>query len=79
MLKDISRARLLKAWCAAVVVIAACAVVLGAAVTVGNFALLLVTCLVPLAVMLILRPVAEPMSVAELLHSVNRPSNQARP
>ncbi len=79
MLKDMSRARLVAAWCAAVIVLGACGVVAGAAITISNGELLLVTCLVPPAVMLLVWRGAPPLTVAELLHSVNRPSRHARP
>jgi hypothetical protein len=79
MLKDISRARLVGTWCAAVTFIGACGVVLGAAVTMSNGALLLMTGLVPPAVMLLVWRGAPPITVAELLYAVNRPSQETRP
>ena len=79
MFKNISRARLACMWIAAVIVVAAASIVTGTGVTVNNGELLLVACLVPPAVMLLVWPAAQPPSVAELLHSVNRPSKEARP
>ncbi len=79
MLKDISRARLAGIWWAAVIVIGACGVVAGAGITLSNGALLLVAGLVPPAVMLLVWRGAPPVTVAELLHSVNRPAKETRP
>ena len=74
MLKDMSRARLAGAWCAAVIVIGACGVVAGAAITASNGELLVVACLGPPALMLLVWRGAPPVTVAELLCFVNRPS-----
>jgi hypothetical protein len=78
MLKHMSRARLVGAWCAAVVVIGAASVVAGAAMTIGNGGLLLATCLVPPAVMLLVWRGAPPATVAEVLYSVDRPAGDSR-
>jgi hypothetical protein len=78
MLKEFSRARLVGAWCAAVVVIGACSVVLGAPITIGNLGLLLVACVVPPTVLLLVWRGAPPLTVAELLHDVNTPSKDPR-
>ena len=78
MLKDISRTRLVGAWCAAVLVIGACGVVLGMPITVGFAALLLVTCVVPPAVMLLVWGGTPPQTVAELLYSVDTPPKDKR-
>ena len=77
MLKDISRARLVGMWIAAIVAVGACSVFLGAGLTVGNGELLLVACLVPPAVMLLVWRGAPP-TVAELLYSVEKPSTTTR-
>src|SRR4030095_11566510 len=53
MLKEVSRVRLVGAWCAAVLVIGACGVVLGMPITLSYAGLLLVLCVVPPAVMLL--------------------------
>jgi len=79
MLNNISRLQLVGAWCALVLVIAACSVVAGAGLTLGNGGLFLVVCLAPPAVMLLVWRGAPPATVAELLHSVNRPSKDTRP
>ena len=75
MLNNISRARLVAGWFAAVVVVFACSVVGGAAMTVGAGALWLFMCLVPPAVMLLVWPAA-PM--AGLLYAVNDPIKEGR-
>ena len=79
MLRDTSRARLVGALCVAVIAIGACGVIAGAGVTVGNGAVLLVTCLVPPAVMLLVWRGAPPATVAELLYAVDRSSKDVRP
>jgi hypothetical protein len=78
MLKDISRFRLIGAWCAAVVVIGACGVVAGLPLTTGYAALLLVVGLAPPAILLLVWRGAPPQTVAELLYSVNTPSKDVR-
>lgn len=79
MLKDISRARLAGMWVAAVIVMGACGVVSGIALTLDNGALWLVACSVPPAVMLLVWRGAPSLTVAELLYSVERPSKEIRP
>jgi hypothetical protein len=79
MLKHISRVRLVGAWCAAVIVIGALAVVAGVAITASNGELLLAVCVVPPAVMFFVWRGAPPVTVAELLHAVDEPSPKARP
>jgi len=78
MLTDLSRAQMVGVWCAAVVVIAACGVVAGASVSFDNGALLLVVGLMPPAVMLAVWRGAPPLTVAELLHSVDESPKEAR-
>ena len=79
MLKDISRARVAGMWVAAVIVMAAFSVAWGIALTVNSGAVWLVACLVPPAVMLLVWRGAPPVTVAELLYSVNRSSEKTRP
>ncbi len=57
-----------------VVVLAAASVVLGLSVTASTALLWLVACVVPPGVMLMVWPGAPPLTVAELLHSVDVPS-----
>ena len=71
MLHSISRARLASGWLAAVVVMFAGSVVWGAQMTVSSGVLWVVACLAPPAVMLLVWR-APSVTVAELLHSVNR-------
>ena len=78
MLKNMSRGRLAGMWVAGVIVVAAVSIVTGTRVTVSNGELWLVACLVPPAIMLLVWPASQPPSVAELLHSVNRPSKESR-
>ena len=79
MLNGFSRTRLIGAWLAAVMVIGAFGVVAGAAISISNIELLLVAGLLPPTVMLLVWRGAPPETVAELLHSVNRPSKDTRP
>lgn len=78
MFKHISRGRVIGAWCSAVVLIGACSVVAGAAVTLSNAELWLVACLMPPTVLLFVWRGAPPATVAELLHSVDAPSDESR-
>jgi hypothetical protein len=71
MLKSFSRARLVGAWLAAIGLLTACGLVMGLSVTLGGGMLLLATCLVPPAVLLLVWRGAPPFTVAELLHSVD--------
>ena len=56
----------------AVVLVAVASVVLGTRVTVATAAALLAVCLVPPAILLVLWPGAEPPTIAEVLHDVDR-------
>jgi hypothetical protein len=79
MLKDISRTRLAAIWVAAVIVMAAFSVVWGMALTLNSGAIWLVVCLAPPAVMLLVWRGAPPLTIAELIHSVDVPSKDTRP
>ena len=77
MLSNISRARVIGVWFAAVVVIFAFSVVGGAQMTTSASALWLVACLVPPAIMLLVwRPPT--VTVAEVLYAVNNPANAGK-
>ena len=76
MLKNVSRTKVIAAWCAAMAVLAAAGVAAGAAVSVGNGELLLVACLVPPAIMLLVWRGPPPLTVAELLHSIDKPTDR---
>ena len=73
MLKEISRARLVGFWFAAVAVIIASLVAMGVNVSVSTTAFLLVLSLVPPAVMLLVWHRDSPPTVAEILYSANTP------
>ena len=79
MLKGVSRVRLIGAWFAVVTVMMACSVAAGAAVTLNMGELWLGACLVPPTVMWFVWRGASPLTVAELLNSVNTPSKDGRP
>lgn len=71
MLKDMTRARLIQIWFAAVAVAAIIAVAVGVNFTASNAAVLLALCLAPPAIVLLLWPVYSP-TVAEVLHDADR-------
>jgi hypothetical protein len=70
------RSRLAGIWVFSVVVLAACSVVLGLSLTASTALLWLVACVVPPGVMLMVWPGAPPLTVAQLLHSVEASSNR---
>jgi hypothetical protein len=72
MLKDMTRARVIQLWFAAVVVAIAIGVVLGASVSASTAAMLLALCLVPPAIVLVMWPGVQPPTAAEVLHDVDR-------
>jgi hypothetical protein len=73
MLKDMSRLRSIQVWFAAVALVVAAGMAFGAAVTVATGAMLLALCLVPPAILLLLWPAEQSLTVAEVLHDVERP------
>ena len=79
MLRNISRGQCIGAWLALVLVIGACSIVAGVDITIGNGELLLVAGLVPPAIMLLVWRGPPPLTVAELLHSVDDRSAEVRP
>jgi hypothetical protein len=72
MLKDMTRARVIQIWFAAVALLVVCSVVLGASITVSTAAVLLALCVVPPAIVLLVWPGVQPPTVAEVLHGVHR-------
>jgi hypothetical protein len=68
------RSRLAGIWVLSVIVLAAFSVVLGLSATVSTALLWLVACVVPPGVMLMVWPGAPPLTVAQLLHSVDASS-----
>jgi hypothetical protein len=78
MLKNSSRAQVVGAWFAAIIVMFACAVVSGANITVSTGELWLAACVVPPAVMLLVWRGGPALTVAELLHAVDGSSKGGR-
>lgn len=72
MLKHMSRSRAIQVWFAAVALIVAAGIALGAAMTLGTGAMLLTLCLVPPAMILLLWPGIEHPTIAEVLHDAER-------
>jgi len=79
MLSNMSGVKLAGAWCAAVAVIGAGSVVMGASLRISTVGLLLAASLVPLAVVWFLSHNAPTATVAEVLHAADVPSNDVRP
>jgi len=77
MLKNVSRLQLAASWLAAVVVLFAVSVVLGANVSIGASELWLLACFAPPTVMLFVWRAPTP-TVAELLYIVNQPDKDGR-
>jgi hypothetical protein len=79
MLKHLSRTRLAVAWCVAVAVLGAIAVLNGVtAITLANAGLLLMVGLIPPAIMLIVWHGPPPLTIAEVLHAAGKPSKEDR-
>jgi hypothetical protein len=72
MLKNLTRAKLIRIWFAAVVAMIAGGASLGARVTASTGAMLLGLCLVPPAIVLLLWPGVQPPTAADVLHDVDR-------
>jgi hypothetical protein len=77
MMNQDSKFALAGAWCAGVIVLGACAIVLGVDLTIANGEVWLIACLLPPTLMLLLARDHRP--VAPLLRLVNRPSRDIRP
>lgn len=78
MFNTMSRAQLVGAWCATVALIGTASVAVGPAFSVATGALLLLAGLTPLAVVLLVWQGAPPVTVAELLHTVDSRSRDTR-
>jgi len=78
MWKSVSRARLIGAWFAAVMVMLGCRVAGGTALPINTGELWWAVGLVPPAVMLLVWRGAPPVTVAELRYSVTRPSKEGQ-
>jgi hypothetical protein len=77
-LKSVSRTQLVGAWVAAVTVLMAISVVAGASLTTGAGELWLAAAVVPPAIMWLLWRGAPPVTVAELLHTVDGQVKEGR-
>ena len=72
MLKDLTRSKLIQIWFAAIILIAAAGVAMGATVRFGTGALLAAACLVPPAIVFMLWPGVEPPTAGDVLRSDDR-------
>jgi hypothetical protein len=72
MLIDVTRSRSIQVWFAAVALIVAAGVVLGASMTVGTAAVLMALCLAPPAIILMLWPGVQSTTVADVIHGADR-------
>jgi hypothetical protein len=79
MMNGISRAGLAGAWCAAVIVLGACAIVAGVGITAANGELWLMACLLPPTVMLLVWRDRPPLPIPLVAHVVNSTAKEARP
>jgi hypothetical protein len=80
MLKNISTARLMGAWFGSFAVLAGAALASGVTLTVGNTLLWSVLCFVPPAVMTyVWRGGAQPVTMTQLLSSVDSSAKEGRP
>jgi hypothetical protein len=77
MLKNVSRMKLVASWFAAIIVLFALSVVMGANVSIGTSELWLLACFAPPTVMLFVWRAPTP-TVAELLYAVNQPDKGRR-
>jgi hypothetical protein len=73
MWTNLTRAKLIQFWFAAVAVLLAAGIVLGAALTPGTAVLLVALSLVPPAIVLILWPSLQPPTASEVLRGDRRP------
>ena len=72
MVKDMTRSRLIQVWFAAVALVIAAGIALGATVTLGTGAMLLALCLVPPAIIVMLWHGVRSPTIAEVLHDAER-------
>jgi hypothetical protein len=71
-MKNLTRSKVIQIWFAAVLLIVVAAVTFGVAVTIGTGAMLLVMSLVPPAVVLLLWPGAQPLTIGDVLRGSER-------
>jgi hypothetical protein len=72
MLKKMTRAKLIQAWFAAVLLVVVASVALGVSVTISTGAMLLALSLVPAAIVLLLWPAVQPLTASEVLRGAAR-------
>ena len=72
MVTDMTRARLVEVWFAAISLVVVAAVALGVTVTFGTAAVLLALSLVAPAIVLVLWPGVQPMTAADVLYGRDR-------
>jgi len=68
MLREMTRSRLIQLWFAAISLVAIAGVALGATVTAGTAFMLFALSLVPPAIVLVLWPVVQPTTAADVLY-----------
>jgi hypothetical protein len=76
VLNSMSCPKVVGMWCAGATALGALAIATGTALTVGNGAWWLSTCLVPPAIMLLVWRGPPALTVAEILHSVDTSTNK---
>ena len=72
MLQDMTRMKLIQIWFAVVLLVAVAGLALGASVTVGTGAILLLLCLVPPAIVLKLWPGSQQPTAGDVLRGTDR-------
>jgi hypothetical protein len=72
MLTDMTRSRLIQIWFTAVALVTVAAFALGASLSMGTGAMLLVLCFVPPAIVLKLWPGTQPQTAAEVIRGTER-------
>jgi hypothetical protein len=72
MLRNVTRMRLIQLWFVGVALVVAIGVMVGAGMTMGTGIMLAALSLVPPAVLLMLWPGAQPLTVAEVIHEAER-------
>jgi hypothetical protein len=72
MMKNATRSKVIQMWFAAVLLIVVGCIALGAAMTISTGAMLLIMSLVPPAVVLLLWPGAQPVTIGDVLRGAER-------
>jgi hypothetical protein len=71
MLRNMTRARLIRTWFTAIALVIVAGVALGVTVTVGTGVIVLALCLVPPIIVLLLWPGIQPPTAAEVLRGID--------